>query len=293
MSEEPESRYAVTERRQSMKDDKVRLFSAGCLSSVIPGVGQFFRGLVTRGLWWASAFLLFLIATFFLKPWQGSDGMMAAILAGMVLLCAAGVDAAYIRTEEDLRPTMWSVALFVCIAFVASMWINMSVWRIAGFATFSIPSTAMEQTIAKGESIVANMHAYRDNVPHRGDIVIFENPEDRGHPFIKRVVAVPGDTIQGQMGKITLNGVAIVESYVQEGRGYVPVKDEKDNDPVKKTYFFGPVKLGPNEYFVMGDNRGVSYDSRHTGPVRLGSIEGKALFIMDKTNSLRDGRLLE
>lgn len=152
----------------------------------------------------------------------------------------------------------------------------------------------MEPTIHRNEGVVANMHAYRGVSPHRGDVVIFDNPEDRGHPFLKRVIAIPGDTIQGHDGKITLNGVPMAESYVIQG-SEVPkdLSNSSSNGLVSKTYNFGPVTLAPQEYFVMGDNRPRSYDSRHKGPVKLDAIRGQALYIFDKKHPTRDGKRLD
>lgn len=291
MAEDPEYRYAATERRQSMKDNKVRLFSAGCLSSAIPGVGQFFRGQVTRGLLWASAYILFLLGTFLLRPWHDPDDMMAAILAGAGLMAAAAVDAAFIRTQQDVRATKWSVVLFVCIAFIASLFANQSVWKVDGYKLLSVLSQSMEPTLKVPDSVVADLHTYRRQTPKRGEIVVINSYEDSA-VSLKRVIAIPGDTIEGKNGQITLNNVAIQESYVPAGRTAIDVSSSTD-ESMKKLYTFGPVKLGPGEYFLMGDNRGLSYDSRITGPVRMNAIAGKALYIINKKDDSRDGKRLD
>jgi signal peptidase I len=287
------SEYAASEQEQPAADTKLRLFIAGCLSSAIPGAGHLFRKQRNRALVWLAAFILALILSVLLKPWRGSEGLMAAILAGTALISAAGIDAAFSQTDEAMRVTKWATLLFACIAFVASASANQLVWQVSGYKTFSIPSEGMQPTIIKGESIVANMHAYRGAPPERGDVVIYDNPQDKHQPLLKRVIAIPGDTIQGEHGKITLNGVPIVESYVANN-GVPPEYVSAGPDYIaRKTYDFGPVKLGPREYFVMGDNRPYSFDSRHTGPVKLETIRGKALYILNKRDDTRDGKRLD
>ena len=291
MTGEAEYRYAATEERQSIKETKLKLFTAGCLSAAIPGAGHFFRKLMGRGVLWISAFVLFLIATILLKPWHGPDGLMTAILAGTVLICAAGIDAAFAQTEEHSRATKAAIALFACIAFIASIYANQMAWKIGGYKLYSIQSTSMEPTVNKGEAVVVDLHAYRHAVPHRGDVVAGKNYAD-SVVSLKRVIAVPGDTISGMNGQITLNNVQIQESYVPAGSTTIDVSNTTDPN-FKKLYNFGPVTLGPGEYFLMGDNRGLSYDSRITGPLKLDAIAGKALYIVNKQSDERDGKRLD
>ncbi len=285
------SGFAALQHRQSVKDTKLKLFTAGCLSSVVPGAGHFFRKLVTRGFLWMASFVFFLIGTFALRPWQSEDGLTIAILIGAALICAAGVDAAFIATEEDVRATKWSVALFACIAFIASIYGNQLVWSIGGYKLYSIRSSSMEPTVTTKDSVVVDRHAYWHATPKRGDVVV-SSAYDNGIITLKRVTAIPGDTIGGTNGQITLNNVQIQESYVPAGSTSIDVSNSTDSN-FKKLYNFGPVKLGPGEYFLMGDNRGLSYDSRITGPAKLDTIGGKALYIVNKEDDERDGKRLD
>ncbi len=135
------------------------------------------------------------------------------------------------------------------------------------FQSFWIPSASMENTMHIGDRVLVNKVSYRVGDVHRGDIVVFKTPPAEADKnikdLIKRVVAVPGDTIEARSGEVYINGEKLVEPYV------------KDNEP---TLSLPPTKIGPNLYFVMGDNRTNSSDSRVFGPINKDLIVGKTSF---------------
>jgi len=291
VSEQPEFGYAVAEQRQQLAETKTQLFVAGCLSAVIPGAGHFFRKLKMRGAIWIAGLAVYLVLTVCLRPWSSSDGFLGAIVVGSILLVAAGIDAAFARTEEDHRATKFAIALYACIALTASAFENITIWKLAGFRNTTMYSAQMDPTIKNGETVVFDTRAYRNAVPHRGDIVTLDNTSNL-NGAIKRVVAIPGDTIEERDGHVILNNVQIQESYVPGGQASIDVSASNDPD-LKRLYNFEPVKLGHDQYFVMGDNRALSYDSRQTGPVKRNAISGKALYLMNQQDSGRDGRPLD
>ncbi|HOJ51854.1 MAG TPA: signal peptidase I, partial [Syntrophales bacterium] len=109
--------------------------------------------------------------------------------------------------------------------------------------------------------------------PKRGDVVVFIYPEDRSKDFIKRVIAVAGDTVEIRNKKIFLNGKLYTDQYgVYVDNFVIPATVQpRDN--------FGPVTVPPGKIFVMGDNRDQSYDSRFWGYVDLRDVLGKAFII--------------
>lgn len=142
-----------------------------------------------------------------------------------------------------------------------------------------IPSESMEQTIMTGDRIFGFRMAYGINFdffgkhiskkmkdPERYDIIIFKYPDDETEWFIKRVIALPGETVLVKDGKVYINGSkkALSEPYIKEE----PVED------------FGPYKVPKNGYFVMGDNRNNSNDAREweTHYVSRDEVLGKAWF---------------
>lgn len=144
---------------------------------------------------------------------------------------------------------------------------------------FKIPSESMLNTLLVGDQLLANKFTYglkfpfthtyifRGDDPKRGDIIIFEYPEDPDVDFIKRVIGIPGDEIEIRDKQLYRNGKPVRESYVQ----FVDqneIKATRDN--------FGPITVPPDQYFVMGDNRDNSHDSRFWGCVKREAIVAKA-----------------
>ena len=146
------------------------------------------------------------------------------------------------------------------------------------FEPFRIPSDSMMPTLLDGAFIFVNKFTYGLKIPftHKvvlplsdpefQDIVVFEFPEDTSKDFIKRIIGLPGDTIQIRDKKLIRNGVEVEESYVQHTDGSIVPR--RDN--------FGPITVPEGKYFVMGDNRDESYDSRFWGFVERNKIEGRA-----------------
>lgn len=123
---------------------------------------------------------------------------------------------------------------------------------------FRIDGSSMEPNLHDGEYVIVNRAVYRLHPPQRGDIVVFRR--DAGREFIKRVIGLPGETVEVRNGQILVNGVAIDEPYIAQPSAYT--MDQR--------------KVGPNEYFVLGDNRNNSSDSHNWGTIAENTIDGKA-----------------
>jgi signal peptidase I len=150
---------------------------------------------------------------------------------------------------------------------------------------FKIPSGSMIPTLLIGDHLLVTKFIYGVNPPlmekkilvfdkpKRGDIIVFKYPEDPDKDFIKRVVAVEGDIVEGIDKKIYVNGVELKEPYARYSDSFIHPRelDPRDN--------FGPIEVPKGKLFVMGDNRDQSYDSRFWGFVDLKNVKGKALII--------------
>jgi signal peptidase I len=127
-----------------------------------------------------------------------------------------------------------------------------------------VEGTSMQPLLSDQERIFINKFVYRFEPIERGDVVVFWYPLDRSKSFIKRVVGLPGETIELRRGKLFIDGKSIGEPYVPasffDGGSY------------------GPMAIPPASYFVMGDHRDSSNDSRMFGPVSREYIYGKAVF---------------
>ncbi len=172
----------------------------------------------------------------------------------------------------------------LAIAFVLALVIKFFL-----FQAFSIPSGSMEKTLLIGDYLLVNKLSYGirnplDNKvmipigkPQRGDVVVFIFPQDPSKDYIKRIIGLPGDTVQITSKKVFINGKLFETPQAHYEDSFIiptprsPVESARDN--------FGPVEVPSNSYFVMGDNRDRSYDSRFWGFVPMDNLRGKAMII--------------
>jgi signal peptidase I len=158
---------------------------------------------------------------------------------------------------------------------------------------YNIPSGSMKPTLLVGDFILVNKLVYRFSEPRRGDIVVFKYPIDPNIDFIKRIIALPGEEVEVRNNQVFINGKPL--PLIEVGRGeengvrkviYEEVLPEGikhkvqfyEDFPFSKRDF-GPVVVPPNHYFVMGDNRDNSEDSRYWGFLPRENIVGKAFVI--------------
>jgi signal peptidase I len=130
---------------------------------------------------------------------------------------------------------------------------------------FYIPSGSMEPTLKIGDRVLVNKLSYDFHSVHRGDIVVFKKPPNDNSPgvtdLVKRVIGLPGETISATNGQVYINGHPLNEPWLPRG---------------DYTSAFGPVQIPSSEYFMMGDNRGDSADSRIIGPIPQKLFIGRA-----------------
>jgi signal peptidase I len=139
-----------------------------------------------------------------------------------------------------------------------------------------VEGTSMLPVLEDQDRLFINKLAYRVGEIHRGDVVVFLYPHDHEKSYIKRVIALPGDTLRIDHGQVYVNDARVEESYV-------PRQFEDDRSQPEMT-------VPKHEYFVMGDHRSVSSDSRDFGPVDRELIYGKAAFVywpMDQAGVVR------
>jgi signal peptidase I len=163
---------------------------------------------------------------------------------------------------------------------------------------YKIPSGSMEPTLLVGDHIIVNKLIYGLRLPdsffgltpfenkipwghylfqlepvHRGDVVVFVFPPDPTKDFIKRVIGIPGDTIEVKDGKLWRNGTLADDPHAH----FELSSDQRQQNSPRD--YFGPLKVPEGQYLMMGDNRDRSYDGRFWGLVDRDEIEGRAMFI--------------
>lgn len=145
---------------------------------------------------------------------------------------------------------------------------------VRGFVAqaFRIPSGSMLPTLQVGDQLLVDKIVYRFHPPKRGDIIVFKYPEDESRDFIKRIIGMPGETLEVRERKVFINGAPLNDSawaHHDGAEGFrMPVRDD-----------FGPVTVPPGHYFMMGDNRENSQDSRFWGFLAREKIIGRAFII--------------
>jgi signal peptidase I len=150
---------------------------------------------------------------------------------------------------------------------------------------YKIPSGSMKPTLQIGDHLLVSKFNYGIKIPllrttliptgtpRRGDIIVFIYPEDRSKDFIKRLIGLPGDSIEIRDKQILLNGQPWSDGYGVHVDNMILPRSVQPRDN------FGPVVVPPDAFFVLGDNRDESYDSRYWGFVPAQDILGKALVI--------------
>ncbi|MFA4999589.1 MAG: signal peptidase I [Parcubacteria group bacterium] len=126
---------------------------------------------------------------------------------------------------------------------------------------FLVQGASMEPNFQNGNYLVVDIVSYKFGSPERGDVVVFHYPGNRALFYIKRIIGLPGDRVTFFQGEILINGEAIKEKYLPS---YI------ETDALNRADFL----LGDDEYFVMGDNREASFDSRSWGPLEKSDIVG-------------------
>ena len=157
-------------------------------------------------------------------------------------------------------------ALTIIIPVVAALLIHQYLFTFA-----RVDGTSMLDTLHENNSMGVSRLHYRLNEPQRGEIITCNYPEDGNKLFVKRIIGLPGETIEIRDGTVYIDGEPIAETYLTR-------VDDQSMDPIT---------LAKDEIFVMGDNRPVSRDSRAVGPLTLDEIYGRVLFVAFPFNEIR------
>lgn len=159
------------------------------------------------------------------------------------------------------------------------------------FQAFQVPTSSMEKNILVGDHLIVNKFAFAPHregflsglLPYRrvrrGDILVFKFPEDPRRDFIKRTIALPGETVEIRDKAVYVEGRRLSEARVYHSDEHVWPDDSSLPDSIRRRDQARPFTVPPDSYFAMGDNRDNSYDSRFWGPVPAANLKGRALFV--------------
>lgn len=157
---------------------------------------------------------------------------------------------------------IWEIAKVVLISLAIIIPIRYFIVQ-----PFFVNGASMEETFKDGDYILIDEISYRFNDPGRGDIVVFRYPNDHTQFFIKRVIGLPGETVTIFNNQVTITNAEHPQGMILDEKAYL--------SPEQETRATLKVTLDDNEYFVMGDNRLHSSDSRYWGPVNRSLITGR------------------
>ena len=163
----------------------------------------------------------------------------------------------HVPKSSFIKETVSYIVIAIIVVFPIRMWVAQP---------FVVNGGSMDTTFADGEYLIVDEVTYRFNEPERGDVLIFKYPQDTSKYFIKRLIGLPGETVMVRNDVVTITnsenpkGLVLTEPYIHTA-----------------SFLNRTITLGSDEYFVMGDNRGVSSDSRVWGPLPKKDIIGRPL----------------
>jgi signal peptidase I len=187
-----------------------------------------------------------------------------------------------VRSSVPNRLSKWWLLALPLLVYLGFNLVFGSVFLISGFRVLRVASSAMEKTVLIGDRLVTDRNYYDHHAAARNDLVVVNRQYGQ---TVKRVIAVGGDTIQAKDRQVIVNGQVADEPFIWHSR---PIGTNPEIDT------FGPITITVGRYFVMGDNRDVSLDSRSPefGLIDASTIVGRPLYIFQSPDKARVGKKL-
>lgn len=260
---------------------------AAIMSLVLPGYGQLYNGQVNRAIWFFLVFAGFMLPGAILAVYLPTALMMPVFLAchlvGFLAWIYSIVDAFLVaRKQKTFTLKSWQTKGLYALVLVMFCFVVLPLVinyiRQHQVQSFFIPSNSMNPTLQQGDFIFTDM---RYNCPNcarsvkRGDVVIFVFPNDRTRYYVKRIVGLPGDTIDIKKGDVYVNSERLLsQPYADPTAEEINDKRWNITDTAIETENV-TFQIDDGQVFVLGDNRGHSNDSRKFGTVPLVDVVGK------------------
>lgn len=260
-----------------------RRIIAAILSFCVPGLGQIYKGEVLKGIIWGVCIPTLVLMTEAFGVRHRFSGLVATFALQLIVGIAAALDGGRAHSGQRLEANNWgtgrrvlaTLLAFLCIASLDALAVRSLKTRM-----FKVSAGPMSPTIRLGDRIAVDLAYYNRHEPQRGDVVAVRSPVG-GIILVKRVVAMGGEEVTGKQGDVFINGRRLQEPYaVHTGR------------PLPSLNNFGPIRLRDGSFYVLGDNRDGSWDSRSPdfGPIDRPAIVGKVLYIYWSRSISRFGK---
>jgi len=279
----------MNDRKHKTTRERLAWVSIG-LSLLTPGMGQIYCGKLTRGLVfilvWGLSTLILPQLILSLSPMSSQLFARILLIAILAIPIVAMVDAHRLveRTRRDYALKEYNhILVYILIFFIATgsvLGYSLHV-RDSYMEAFRVPAHSMSPTIAFDDRILGNKICYQDEDPQRGDIVVFRPIVNRKERYIKRVVAIAGDTVAMKNNELYINGHKLAQVKLANSReGTIYYEDNGSekytiqlmDSPEKSITNFAEITVPDHHCFVLGDNRNLSFDSRNFGSVPLATI---------------------
>jgi len=222
-----------------------------------------------------AALLLFfcLVGIVALASWSGlifdPVGIYIVVAAVVLVGLFPFVHCLFIAIREKSAPkkfynVWWFYALWIIVPWVLNQNLLDARSVLFGYEPFNVPSTSMSPTLQQGDFIMVDTWSFKESGVEVGDIFVFTLNDEFGSKYVKRIIGLPGDTIELNDGRLLRNGQVVIEPHIaprDSAKGY-----GRD---------FSQVLLGEEHYYVLGDNRAFSRDSRYLGPISEEQLHGK------------------
>ena len=271
-----------------------RPWIAAILSFIMPGLGQVYSGMLPRGLIWMLLCGISSVAGLLILSHPTAYSWTLGCAAGLaqVAIWIAGVTDSYrsalrCKADYELKDyNRWYVYVLLLLMGTGSLLSYSLNIRNQLIQPFRVPNATMYPAISPGDRVIAVKNVYRNADPQRGDLVLFTNPNNRREFWIKRVIALDGDTVAVKDGNLYVNGVKLSLDSIGPGAvsGATGQIFDEDNNGAKYRILisqghpapdFSEITVPKYECFVMSDNRNEARDSRYFGPIPISGILGK------------------
>lgn len=251
------------------------------LSIGATGLGHLYCGKLTKGL--ALFFFSFVFAPIIVVSVQSAASVFSviAVISSIILFLGvflyAIIDSYMLakRIGHDFalreynRSYIYMMFIVVSVSYPSNLANSI---RDNLLQAYKIPSASMSPSLLPGDYILINKTTYKQQSPKRGDVVVFVNPNQRHQDFIKRIVAMPGDSLEIKDSIAYVNGLP---EKTTQGIGQ-KAREDCNSSPCTE---YKKIEIPNGHCFVLGDNRANSQDSRHFGPVPLSDIKGRVDYI--------------
>jgi signal peptidase I len=259
-------------------------FLAAIATLGVVGLGQLYNGqlrkaVVMYSFWFvAAAFIIFAPISIGLN-WL-LTALALPVLVALTAMADALIAARRSREIELKSYNRWYVYLAILfLQILLTSQIDPGL-LIPSVRAFKIPTQSMSPTIEMGDRIIADMRAYQNKAPSRSDLIVFKYPLRESVSYVKRLIGLPGEVLEIRNRIVYINGHPLKENYAQ----YL--------DPGSAVEHFGPIGIPLKEYFVLGDSRDNSQDSRYWGTVKQSQILGQARYLYWAKDLSRIGKRL-